>query len=86
MPDILTKTLSLTSISRFLKKLVLYKETFLTITPEKSIGFNSATGVIIPVLPTEKFIFFTSLIFSFVLNFNATAHLGYLDVKPIIFC
>ena len=54
-------------------------------TPPTLIGFNFATGVIVPVLPTWKS---TSIIFdstSMEENLWAIAHLGAFEMKPSSF-
>ena len=53
-----------------------------TITPPMFTGSNSATGVILPTLPTWKEIFLTKVVPTSAGNFLAIAHLGALETWP----
>ena len=85
-PALLTRTLSLSIISRRFNSSILCKEIFEIFAPAINTGSIVANGVITPVLPTEKRTFFTLETFSVAGNFHATAHLGALDTKPSFSC
>ena len=64
----------------------LWMEILETVTPPIATGFNLATGVTAPVLPTWNSTCSKTVVACLALNLNAIAHLGWCDVMPNFSC